>query len=94
MEEEIFPAGAVAPLLEDNFVEARLHTDGEVNIERIRELQQELTSSVANPYYVLQEAEFFEVLDKKDGFMGQDTFAEFLNAALRKHAPVLESAQR
>ena len=51
MEEKVFPRTAVAEQLE-HFVEARLHTDGQKNIEAIRKLQSELTGSVANPYYV------------------------------------------
>ena len=42
-------------MLEESFVEARLHTDGEKNIERIHQLQQELAKSVATPYYLVQD---------------------------------------
>lgn len=57
MEENIFPKPAVAGLLKSSYVESRLHTDGEKNIERIRELQDQLTGSVATPYYVLVDPE-------------------------------------
>ena len=36
-----------------HFIEARLHTDGEKNIERIQELQEELAHSVATPLYLI-----------------------------------------
>ena len=78
MEEDAFPAGAVAPILEDSYVEARLHTDGKVNIDEILELQRELTGSLANPYYVLQDPDSKEVFDKKAGWMPPEDFAKFL----------------
>ena len=51
-EEKVFPSPKVATLLERGFVEARLHTDGETNIERILELQEELAQSYATPFYL------------------------------------------
>lgn len=53
MEQYVFPSPAVAGVLEQGFVEARLHTDGEENIDRILALQAELTGSVATPYYLV-----------------------------------------
>ncbi|MEM7307090.1 MAG: hypothetical protein AAF682_10495 [Planctomycetota bacterium] len=82
MEEDIFPSGAVAPVLEEQYIEARLHTDGEANIERILELQAELTNSLANPYYVLQHPDFAEALDTLSGYAGEETFARFLKDAV------------
>jgi hypothetical protein len=52
MEEKVFPQPAVAGELA-RFVEARLHTDGQVNIERIKALQAEIARSPANPIYVI-----------------------------------------
>jgi len=52
MEEKIFRKPAVAGVLQ-NYVEARLHTDGKEHIDRILELQSELTGSVATPVYVV-----------------------------------------
>lgn len=94
MEEKVFPAGAVAPVLEESFIEVRLHTDGETNLDRILELQQELTQSVSNPYYVLQEPELFEVLNKLGGATTEGRFRDFLDEGLRKHTNVIESARR
>jgi hypothetical protein len=93
MEENVFPSGAVAPVLERGYVEARLHTDGETNVERILALQRELTQSVSNPYYVLQDPETREVLGKLGGATSPSRFQEFLDEALRAHANVIESAR-
>jgi thiol:disulfide interchange protein DsbD len=82
MEETVFPDGEVAPLLELLFVEARLHTDGHDNQERIHELQRELTQSVANPFYVLQDSTSLEVLGKQEGASRPEAFRRFLESAL------------
>jgi thiol:disulfide interchange protein len=80
MERLTFPAEAVAAELVPHFVEARLHTDGEVNIDRILELQAELAGTVANPFYVLLDPRSGERL--ADGaFMAADRFAAFLRGA-------------
>lgn len=78
MEEDVFPDRAVALILMENFVEARLHTDGEKNIEEILALQRSLTGSLANPFYVVQEPGTDEVLCKQAGYMGAATFRDFL----------------
>ena len=57
MEENVFPSQTVAWELTNSFVEARLHTDGKQNIERIRELQLELAGVQATPYYVILDPE-------------------------------------
>lgn len=56
MEENVFPAPAVARELQTGYVEARLHTDGDQNLERILRLQDELTGIQATPYYVIVDA--------------------------------------
>ena len=43
----------ISAILAKDFVEARLHTDGKTNTERILELQENLARSVANPIYVI-----------------------------------------
>jgi thiol:disulfide interchange protein len=88
MEENVFPSEEVAPLLERYYVEARLHTDGAVNHERILELQAELTQSVANPYYVLQDPDTAAVLGKQEGYAGPDAFRRFLEGGLPKKVEV------
>ena len=90
MEENVFPSGAVAPVLELNYVEARLHTDGETNVDAIKELQKELTQSVSNPFYVLQAPDGSPALGKLSGATSQDKFREFLNEALKKRTNAIE----
>ena len=53
MEEHLFPRPAVAEVLERRYVEARLHTDGQRNLQKILELQDELAASAATPFYVI-----------------------------------------
>jgi len=54
-EEKVFPSKRVSRVLEDHYIEARLHTDGEKNIDRTLELQKELAQSVATPFYLVIE---------------------------------------
>lgn len=84
MENNLFPSPAVAGVLSKSYVEARLHTDGSENIERIHQLQRELTGSVATPIYVLQDPRTGEARGK---FLGStrsaEEFADFLRGGLR-----------
>lgn len=85
MENNLFPDPAVAGVLAKNYVEARLHTDGSTNVERIRELQHELTGSVATPIYVLLDPRTGEVRGKKEGSTRSvEEFARFLESGLRQ----------
>lgn len=86
MEDNVFPRPAVAGILEPSYVEARLHTDNpreNPNIERIQELQRELTGSVATPIYVALDPRTGE---KRAVFEGstydEEKFAEFLRSGL------------
>ena len=82
MEEKVFPDPAVAVVLSEKYVEARIHTDhdelGEVN--RARQL--EMTSSVAQPIYLLLDPESGEVHGRLDGAMLGDNqpFIDFLES--------------
>lgn len=78
MEEFIFPTEAVAEVLVPRYVEARLHTDGSTNIDRILQLQEELTGTLANPYYVLMDPHTEAKLDELNRAVPRDTFLEFL----------------
>ena len=83
MENKVFPSPAVAGILSQSYVETRLHTDGEDNIERILELQRQLTGSIATPIYVLIDPKTGE---KKGQFLGstfdEQAFATFLSEVL------------
>ena len=67
MEDNVFPRPAVAGILADHYIEARLHTDGDTNKERIKELQTSLARSVANPIYVLLDPETEAELSRHEG---------------------------
>lgn len=78
-EEKVFPSPEVSQVLERHFVEARLHVDGERNIERILELQQELARSVATPLYLIQDPRSKARLgDTVGGVTTVAAFREFL----------------
>ena len=78
MEQKVFPRPAVAGELA-RYVEARLHTDGRTNIDRILELKQELTGTEANPVYVLVEPKSNRPFGKFEGAtFDENEFVEFL----------------
>ena len=82
-EEKVFPSPKIAELLEERFIEARLHTDGEKNNERILELQQELAKNIATPYYLIQDPKSKRLLGEPLGSVTTvDTFLEFLERAV------------
>lgn len=87
MEDNVLPSAAVAEVLNEHYVEARLFTDIEdhPNHARILELQDELARTVANPTYVL--------VDPGSGaklatFQGQalkiSNFVDFLKAGVKR----------
>lgn len=78
-EEKVFPSPEVSELLKKSFIEARLHTDGEKNIERILALQQELAKSVATPLYLIQDPKSKRILDQPlGGVTTVETFRDLL----------------
>ena len=82
-EEKVFPSAKVSEYLSEHFIEARLHTDGEKNIERILALQQELAKSVATPLYLIQAPDSKRVLGGPvGGITTVDGFREFLQTAV------------
>ena len=85
MEKNVFHLPAVAGILNKNYLEARLHADGDVNIERIRELQQTLAKSVATPFYVVVDPKTGETMATLAGATIGDTspFTDFLEKGLK-----------
>ena len=57
MEEKVFPDPAVAEILSEKFIEARIHTDHDELGEANRARQLEMTNSVAQPIYLLLDPE-------------------------------------
>ena len=89
MEENFFPSPAVAGILTENFIEARLHTDGETNAERILELQESLARSVANPIYVIVDPKSEKELARYEGAAQTESqranFIAFLQGTAKEH---------
>ncbi|MBC8330336.1 MAG: hypothetical protein ISR76_03340 [Planctomycetes bacterium] len=87
MEENIFPLPAVAGILENEMVEARLHNDDfdpEIK-ERVVALQLEMTSSYTTPIYLVLDPVTGEVLGRRDGALLEEAaFADFLRTAAAK----------
>jgi hypothetical protein len=58
VENHVFPRAAVAAVLKEKFVEARLHTDIQSHLTAAqfatnRKKQRELASSIGNPFFVI-----------------------------------------
>lgn len=85
MEESIFPLPAVAGIMNENYIEARLHADGDVNIERIKELQMTLAHSVATPIYLIVDPKTGEKKATLEGAtLGDESrFVAFLESGLQ-----------
>lgn len=82
MEEKVFPLPAVAEALRNGFIEARLHTDGGPAMDRNKELQKEMTRSVANPIYVIVDPKTGQPLRKKAGLIREADFLLFLRGPI------------
>ncbi len=69
MEKKILPKPAVAGILEENYIEARLHTDRPTvpTLKRILELQAKYAESTALPIYVTVDPETERRLGKYEG---------------------------
>ncbi len=78
MEEKIFPRPAVADVLKAKYIEARLHTDGGPALAQNLKLQQELTKSLALPFYLVYDPQTSTVLRKTAGLRPEDKFVAFL----------------
>ncbi len=80
MEEKVFRQPAVAAELE-NVIEARLHTDGRRNLDRILALQNELTGVTANPFYVMVDPKSGQVVARFAGATrDEQAFIDFLRS--------------
>lgn len=81
VEGTVFPDPAVAGILREHYVEARLHTDdysAPERTERQRELQQQMTGVKTLPVYLIQDPDSGEILDRRDGYHPAPVFVEFL----------------
>jgi hypothetical protein len=82
-EEKVFPSPGVLEVLEEKYVEARLHTDGP-NGEALTELEQKLASSIATPLYLVLDPRTEQRLaGPVGGIVKASSFREFLLKALQ-----------
>ncbi len=80
MEGTVFRASAVAEILTNEYIEARLHTDSDPDMAGKKKLQQEMTGSVANPIYVLYDPVLKKPLAQRAGYVFEKDFVEFLKS--------------
>jgi hypothetical protein len=84
MENHVFPNPAVAGILNRSYVEARLHTDGETNVEYILALQKDLIGSVSNPIYVLIDPTRHTKLARLSGKRPLTRYSRFLRDGIER----------
>jgi hypothetical protein len=80
MELNVFPKPAVAGLLRERFVEARLHSEAG---DHIKELQQKMTGSLALPIYAIVDPKTDAVRATRAGYQNLDDFVAFLESVPR-----------
>ncbi len=82
MEDNFFLKPTVAGLLNKEYIEARLHTDGTANAERIKEMQTSLARTVAMPVFVIVDPATEKELGRYEGAAltpgQQRSYIEFL----------------
>lgn len=78
MEENVFRLPAVAGILEEKYVEARLHTDHPEKGTENRGRQQEMTSSIAQPIYLIIDPGTGAEHGRQDGATVGDNVSEFI----------------
>jgi hypothetical protein len=90
MEKGVFHQSAVADILEERFVEARLHADYKVNADR----QLKMTDSIAQPIYLVLDPVTKAVYARFDGasLQSSDPFIEFLNTGWESARPATAAA--
>jgi hypothetical protein len=76
MEKDIFLRPAVAGEL-NRLIEARLHYDGKRG-EAVRQRQEEMAHSSANPIYLIVDPQTGAILRRQDGKTGEAEFLQFL----------------
>lgn len=86
MEQKVFPGPAVAGVLTESYVEARLHTDDPPPDPHTATLQRELARSIANPIFVVVDPRTQRELGRWESGdpTGGTAFAAFLRETLAK----------
>ena len=86
-EEKVFPSTPVQDVLEQHFVEARLHTDGDRG-EELTEYQESVAHSIATPLYLVMEPDTRRVVaGPVGGIVAPEAFREFLLGAWQDSGP-------
>ena len=83
MEDGLFPMPAVADVLQNNYIEARLHIDlpGEGQ-KRILELRDKYSGMIATPTYVIVDPVTEEIIARIRGLNTQEKFLAFLSKGM------------
>ena len=78
----MFSDPTIDGLLRDNFIEARLHTDGADGPRKTRnhDLQEQFATSVANPWLVVVDPKT-ETRQAESGFQNEEAMTDFLTEA-------------
>lgn len=93
MEDKVFPSPAVAELMQQHFVEARVHTDAQNTLSDAqfaanKKAQSEIAGTIANPYFVVVDAKSGKKLAQhklSGGFAQWETnWREFLLQVLQQ----------
>jgi hypothetical protein len=84
MEGSVFPDPAVAVVLREHYIEARLHTDRPGKDDGRRQQQIDLTNDYSNPVYVLFDPVTSKVLSKRAGYIFAKDFVEYLKGPLKQ----------
>ena len=80
MEGSVFPAPAVAGVLREGYIEARLHTDRKGKDDARKALQVEMTNDYSNPIYVLFDPVTSKEIARRAGYVFEKDFVEFLKS--------------
>lgn len=80
MEGNVFTTPDVSEILKRDYIEARLHTDIEPLLSEKKALQKELTGSIGNPIYVIYDPVTKQSIGRRDGYVLEKLFIEFLNS--------------
>lgn len=82
-EEKVFPSNKVSRILEDHFVEARLHTDQGEHAATNMEREEEMVQTTATPTYVVIEPKSGRpVSEVLGGTVTVNAFADYLLGAV------------
>jgi len=84
MEQTVFPAPAVAGVLESRYIEARIYNDGK-DQEEVRAWQDDLIQTLATPSFAVIDPESGALIAKHEGpDLDAERFAAWLKSAYER----------